>query len=73
VIAAGIRDHAATTFVLTQRSDFVICAAQFEGADGLQVLELEEELALFRRACPFEQWSADGDAVEARTSLLNVS
>jgi hypothetical protein len=39
----------------------------------LQVFELEEELALIGRACPFEKGSADGDAVEASTSLLNVS
>jgi hypothetical protein len=73
VIAAGIRDDAAAAVFFAQGSDLVVCAAQFESADGLQVFELEEELAGIRRARPFEQGSAGGDAVKARTSLVNVS
>jgi hypothetical protein len=73
VIAARIRDHSAAAFFICQRSDLVVGAAQFEGADGLQVFELEEELALIRRTRPFEQGSADGDAVEKVLGLADVS
>jgi len=73
VIAAGIRDDAAAAVVLAKRCDLVIGAAQFEGTDGLQVFELEEELAWIARAGPFEQWSADGGSLEECSGLLNVS
>jgi hypothetical protein len=73
VIAARIGDDSAAAFFVAKGCDFVICAAQFESADGLQVFELEVELALICRTRPFEQGRADGDAVEARLSLLNVS
>jgi len=73
VIAAGIRDDSAVAVFFAQGSDLVVCAAQFESADGLQVFELEEELALIRRARPFEKGSADGDALEEGSGLLNVS
>jgi len=38
----------------------------------LQVFELEEELAPVRRTRPFQQGSADGDAVEERLGRANV-
>jgi hypothetical protein len=38
----------------------------------LQVFQLEEKLALVRRRGPFEQRSADSNAVEESSSLLNV-
>ena len=64
MIAARIGDDSAASFCVAKRCDFVISAAQFEGADGLQVFELEEELALIRRARPFQQGSAGGDTVQ---------
>ncbi len=41
VIAAGVRDNAAAAFFVSERGNLVISAAQFEGADGLQVFELQ--------------------------------
>jgi hypothetical protein len=73
VIAAGVRDDPAAAFVVGKRCDLVVSPAQFESPDGLQILELEEKLALIPRARPFEQGRADGDALEESTSLLNVS
>ena len=46
VIAARIGNDPAPAFFIAKRCDLVVGAAQFEGADGLQVFELEEELAL---------------------------
>jgi hypothetical protein len=73
VIAAGIRDDSAAALFVAKRRDLVVSAAQFESANGLQVFELEEELAPVRRTRPFKQGSADGDAIEAAPSLLNVN
>jgi hypothetical protein len=73
VIAAGIRDDAAAAVFFAQGNDLVVGSAQLEGADGLQVFELEEELAGVDSAGPFEQGRADSDAIEACTGLLNVS
>jgi hypothetical protein len=72
MIAAGIRDDSAAAFLVGERRDPVISAAQFESADGLQVFELKVKLALVRRARPFEQGSVDGDAVEQRLGLADV-
>jgi hypothetical protein len=73
VIAARIGNNATAAFFVSQRCDLVISAAQLESADGLQIFELEEQPALIRRARPFKQGSADGNTVEARPSLVNVS
>jgi hypothetical protein len=43
MIAAGIGDNAARSLIVAQRRDFVVCAAEFEGADRLQVFRLEVE------------------------------
>jgi len=64
VIAARIGNDSAAAFVVAKGCDLVISAAQFEGPNGLQVFELKEELALIRRARPFEQGSAEGDTLE---------
>jgi hypothetical protein len=45
MIAARIGDDSAAAFFICQRSDLVVGAAQFEGADGLKVFELKAELA----------------------------
>jgi hypothetical protein len=45
VIAARIGDDAAGAFFVRQRRDLVVRAAQFEGADGLEVFRLEIESA----------------------------
>jgi hypothetical protein len=45
MIAAGIRDHAASAFFLCKRRNLVVCPSEFEGADRLLVLGLEEETA----------------------------
>src|SRR6202158_6256302 len=72
MIAAGIGNNSAAALFLAKRCDLVISATQFESADGLKVFELEEKLALIRRARPFEQRSADSDAVQTRFSRANV-
>jgi len=59
VIATGIRDDAAAAVVLAKGCDLVVCAAQFEGTNRLQVFEFEEEFAGIRGAGPFEQGRAD--------------
>jgi hypothetical protein len=41
VIAAGIGDDAALAIRFRKGSDLVVGAAQFESADGLQILELQ--------------------------------
>jgi len=45
MIAAGVGDDAAGTLFIRERSDLVVGSAELEGADGLQVLEFEEEAA----------------------------
>ena len=72
VIAAGVGDDSPAAFGIAQRSDLVVSPAQLEGADGLQVLELQVEFAGISNASPFQEGRADGDALEARLSLLNV-
>ncbi len=64
VIAARVGNDSAAALFAAKRCDLVISPAQFKGADGLQVFELEEELALIPRARPFEQQSADGNTLE---------
>jgi hypothetical protein len=73
VIAAGVGNHSATALFGGERRDLVIGAAQFEGADGLLVFELQVELPLIRRGRPFEEWGADRDALQERAGLENVS
>src|SRR5262252_282486 len=65
MIAAGIGDDSAPALVLGKRGNLVVSAAQLEGADGLQVLELEEELAGVSVVGPLQKRSADGNTVEA--------
>ena len=72
VIAAGKRNDAAATFLVSQRRDFVVSPTQFEGSDGLLVFELEVELAGVGRGCPLEQGSVDGDAVDKCVGLFDV-
>ncbi len=64
VVAAGVGDDAAPALVIGERGDLVVGAAQFEGADGLEALRLEIELAARLRAG--NQRRAHGDAAQAR-------
>ena len=44
MVAAGIRDDAASSLLVGKRCDLVVGAPQLERADGLQALSLEEKL-----------------------------
>src|SRR5579883_2602108 len=45
MIAAGVGDDSAGAFLIPERSDLVVGAAQLKSADGLKVFEFEEEAA----------------------------
>ena len=72
MITAGVRDDTATALVIRKRGDFVVGSPQLEGADGLEIFELEEELAGVRGLGPLEERGADGNAVEAGLSGADV-
>ncbi len=77
MVAAGVGDDASLSFVVREGSDFVVGATEFEGADGLLVLGLEQEATWVfgRRAgglSKFDQVRAGGDAVEARLGGVEV-
>jgi len=73
MIAARIGDDSTAAFAVAKGSDLVVRTTQFESANGLQVFEFEEELALLRRACPFEKGSVDSYTVEELLGLVDVS
>jgi hypothetical protein len=47
VVAAGVGDDAAGALFVGERRDLVVRAAQFEGADGLEVFRLQIESLAF--------------------------
>ena len=65
VIPAGIGDDAAAPRLVAQRRNLVVGPAQLEGADGLQVLEFQVELAGVGGLGPLKQRRPDSDPVEA--------
>jgi hypothetical protein len=73
MISAGIRNDAAAAFVIGERRNLVVSPTQLERADGLQVFELQVELAGVGGSSPFEQGGADGNAIEERASAVDVS
>src|SRR5438105_12396990 len=70
VIAAGVGDDSATALGLTQRSDLVVGAAQFERADRLETFGLEIEFAIGGGIA--EQRGAHGDAANPGLRLTDV-
>jgi hypothetical protein len=77
MIAAGIGDHAAPAFFLSKRRNLVVCPSEFEGADRLLVLGLEEEPAVVGGAVRLmnvrlDWFCAHGNAPEASLSIPNV-
>jgi hypothetical protein len=49
VVATGIRNHSAAAFFVGECRDFVVGAAQLEGANRLQIFELQEKTTTVRR------------------------
>jgi hypothetical protein len=70
MIPARISDDAASAFFICERRDFVVRAAEFECANGLQIFRLQIELPVV----PFEgnQRSADGDPIQPGPGFANV-
>ena len=65
VVAAGIADDAVAAFGVGERGDFVVSAAQFEGADGLQALGLQVEFMAGLLARVGKERRAGGDSAQA--------
>ena len=60
VVSAGIGNHSAASLAVAEGSDLVVGAAQFEGTDRLQVLELKKELAMFGRVSRIRRAACGG-------------
>jgi hypothetical protein len=66
VVAARVGDHTAGTFFFREGGDFVVGAAEFEGADGLLVFRLEQEAArIFGAEREVDQGCTGDDALQA--------
>jgi hypothetical protein len=70
VVAAGISDDAAPPFVLGERRNLVISAAQLEGADRLKAFRLEPEPATVLFV--LNQWCARSDTSQPLLRLTNL-
>src|SRR5207237_9279372 len=70
VVATGVGNDSATALGFTQRSDFVVGAAQFERADGLETFGFEIEFAIGGGIA--EQRGAHGDAANPGLRLTDV-
>ena len=68
MVAAGLRDNAAASFLFGQREDGVGGTANLERAGLLQILALEEELRSGERVDRVT--GEDGSAVDARTNAV---
>jgi hypothetical protein len=72
VVSAGVCNDASAALIFGERKNFVVGAAELESAYGLEVFELEEELAVGGSGCPLKERSVDGDAMEKALSPPNV-
>ena len=77
MIAAGIGDDAAAALFFGKGRDLVVCAAQLERADGLQIFRLEVKLAAVVAAVGSvdmrrDQLGAHGNAAQARLRFANI-
>src|SRR5438552_17854284 len=70
VIATGVGDDSAAALGFTQRSDFVVGAAQFERPDGLETFGFTREFAIGGGIA--EQRGAHGDAANPGLRLTDV-
>src|SRR5207248_10103631 len=70
VIATGVGNDSATALGFTQRSDFVVGAAQFERADRLETFGFEIEFAIGGGIA--QQRGAYGDAANPGLRLTDV-
>jgi len=72
VVSAGVSDDAATALFVGERGNLVVCPAQFERPNGLEVLGLKVEAAVSGEVRLDQQGSAMRDAAQAGLSEDDV-